>query len=67
MDDHERGYQDGLEAGREANQHAKADNVVGELVGDMLKGVEEIIAESCTLNESDEYREGFREGVEATY
>ena len=63
-DDYERGYQDGLEAGREAREHGKADTALGELIGSVLSVIETIVDEQCTAFESDEYQEGFRKGVE---
>ncbi len=62
-DDYDRGYQDGLEAGREAKEHGRADTALGEFVGSLLGGIETVIAEQCTAFESDEYQEGFRQGV----
>jgi len=54
MSDYERGYQDGLEAGREANKS-----------GPVLGGVEMVIDELCIpfSGESDEYQRGFRQGI----
>jgi hypothetical protein len=62
-DEYERGYQDGLEAGRNARKHGQADTALGELVGSMLAGIEEFIADQCNAFESEEYQEGFRQGV----
>ena len=62
-DEYERGYQDGLEAWRNASEHGRADSALGELIGSMLSGIEEVIAEQCNSFESEEYQEGFRQGV----
>jgi hypothetical protein len=62
-DEYERGYQDGLEAGRNAREHGRADSALGELIGSVLAGIEEVIAEQCNAFESEEYQEGFRQGV----
>ncbi len=65
--DYERGYQDGREAGRTAKAHGKSDSALGELVGSMLAGIEEVIDETCNFAESEEYKEGFRNGIQDTW
>lgn len=66
MSEYDRGYADGLEAGRRARRNAQADTALGEMVGDVLGTLEEVIAEECNFAESEEYRKGFRDGVEAS-
>lgn len=67
MSEYDRGYADGLEAGRRARRNAQADTALGEMVGLVVIGtLEEVIAEECNFAESEEYRKGFRDGVEAS-
>ena len=65
--DFDRGYQDGLKAGRTAKAHGRSDTAIGELIGSMGAVVEEVVDETCNFAESEEYQEGFRKGVEDTW
>jgi hypothetical protein len=61
--DYDRGYEDGCRAVAEAKEHGEAGTLIGELVGEALGALELFIDEQCAAFESDEYKEGFRQGV----
>ena len=65
--DYQRGYDDGVGAAHEARGHAEAGTALGEMVGDVLANAELVIDEYCNAGESDDYKEGFRQGVRDTF